>query len=342
MTRAVELAQIASAGVSEAFKNRLINGAMQIWQRGTSFTGSSSLAYYADRWSAIQFAGSTSTISRVSGAGLSGANFVMQCQRPNAATNTGTINLGQSIESENCLGLAGNTVTLSFWARAGAGFSASGNILTTQITSGTGTDQNVYSTYTGAVTQSQNNTLTTSLQRFTQTVTIPSDATEVAIVLFYTPTGTAGAADFYQLGLVQLEVGSVASSFEHRPVGTELALCQRYYEKSFPIGTAPANGIASTEGTDFSAYYSGGGRTRRFDFKVTKRATPTVTVYGGSASSATNVFGYYTFSAWVAFTTTSPESVSDSAFRCECTRSGSFTNGLTYLLDGNWAASSEI
>jgi hypothetical protein len=213
------------------FKNRLINGGMQIWQRGTSFTGSSSIAYYADRWSSVQYAGSLSTISQVSGAGLAGSTYVMQVQRPNAATNTATINMAQSVESQNCVDLAGKTVTFSFWAKAGAGFSAASNILVSQITTGTGTDQNVYGTYTGAVTTSQNNTLTTSWQQFSMSITVPSNATEIAVTLYYTPTGTAGASDYYQLGQAQLELGSQATSFDFRSIGTELALCERYFQK---------------------------------------------------------------------------------------------------------------
>ena len=56
------------------------------------------------------------------------------------------------------------------------------------------------------------------------------------------------ANSFYITG-VQLEIGTVATPFEHRPIGTELALCQRYYQKSYDIGTAP--------GTDVSASYIG-------------------------------------------------------------------------------------
>jgi hypothetical protein len=273
MTQAAILAASASPGTSTGFKNHLINGDMQIWQRGTTFTGTSSILYYADRWSAIQFAGSTSTISQVSGAGLSGSQFVMRCQRPNGATNTATINMGQSIESQNCFDLAGKSVTLSFSARAGAGFSAAGGILVSQIVYGTGTDQNVYGTYTGAVSASQNNTLTSSFQRFTQTTFIPSNATEVAIVLFYTPVGTAGASDFYEFGQAQLEVGTTATNFENRSIGTELALCQRYFWRS-PSNNNSA-GLGFALGTGGSTF-----QRAQIPLPVQMRAVPT-TVFSG-------------------------------------------------------------
>ena len=268
------------------FKNRLINGSMQIWQRGTSFTGGSSILYYADRWSAVQYAGSTSTISQVSGAGLAGSTYVMQCQRPNGATNTATINMSQSVESQNCVDLAGQYVTFSFWARAGAGFSATSNILTSQITTGTGTDQNVYGTYTGAVSVTQSNTLTTSWQKFTQTVLVPSNATEIAVALYYSPTGTAGASDYYQFGQAQLEVGSQATSFDFRSIGTELALCQRYYQ-------------FFTGGTNWAYLFDGGGnssyRVLTKSLIVTMRTTPTVSgiTYAGSVTPGpSSIAGY--------------------------------------------------
>jgi hypothetical protein len=73
--------------------------------------------------------------------------------------------------------------------------------------------------------------LTTTWQRFSTTATISSSATQLAINLFYTPVGTAGAADYMEITGVQLELGSVATTFK-RAGGTiqgELAACQRYY-----------------------------------------------------------------------------------------------------------------
>lgn len=234
MTKAVELAQVASTNVSEAFKNRLINGAMGIWQRGTSFTGVGAIVYYADRWCGIQYAGSTSTITQATNIGLSGFQFALRAQRPAASSDLNSINVGQSVESNNCLDLAGQSVTLSFYARAGANFSAASNILLSQITTGTGTDQNIYGTYTGASTTNQNNTISTTWTRFTQTITVPSNATEIGISFNYSPTGTAGASDFYEITGVQLEVGSSATNFETRAYGQELLLCQRYYQAWYP------------------------------------------------------------------------------------------------------------
>jgi hypothetical protein len=55
----------------------------------------------------------------------------------------------------------------------------------------------------------------------------------------YTPTGTAGGFDYFDITGVQLEKGTVATPFEVRPFATELALCQRYYHRTCNTGTVP-------------------------------------------------------------------------------------------------------
>ena len=86
--------------------------------------------------------------------------------------------------------------------------------------------------------------------------------------------GTNGAT-FYITG-VQLEKGSTATSFDYRPYGTELALCQRYYEQ-FVVGTGSPNNIM------LSGVLTGGNCTATAFFKVTKRASPSWALISGSA-----------------------------------------------------------
>jgi hypothetical protein len=260
---------------------------MDIWQRGTSFTGVGSIVYYADRWCGIQFAGSTSTITRATGIGLAGFQYALRAQRPAASSDLNSINVSQSVESQNCLDIAGRQVTLSFWARAGSNFSAASSILLSQITTGTGTDQNVYSTYTGASTTNQNNTISTSWARFSQTITVPSNATEIAVVFNYTPTGTAGSNDFYEITGCQLELGSNATSFDTLSIGTELVLCQRYYCKTFDYATAPADN-AGNNGMLMCGNISSGNYepTAIWRFPVEMRTNPTVTLYNPSTGTA--------------------------------------------------------
>ena len=80
-------------------------------------------------------------------------------------------------------------------------------------------------------------------------------------------------------GNVQLEVGSTATSFDYRPYGTELALCQRYYWKI-------ARGTSEPYGTTGNTS-AGNAIWSQFGLPVTMRATPTVTIYGTWAASNT-------------------------------------------------------
>jgi hypothetical protein len=84
------------------------------------------------------------------------------------------------------------------------------------------------------------------------------------------------------VSLVQLEAGSVATPFENRPIGIELALCQRYYEKSYNIDISPAN--VTSVGVAYGSRQNGGG-VAYVKFSVTKRSTPVVSIWsltGGS------------------------------------------------------------
>jgi hypothetical protein len=111
--------------------------------------------------------------------------------------------------------------------------SSASNLLGSQVYTGTGTDQNLLTGgYTGSTLLSgATPTLTTTWQRFTQTATVSATATEITVLFTYTPVGTAGAADYFEVTGVQLEVGSTASAYA--PNGAtyqaELAACQRYY-----------------------------------------------------------------------------------------------------------------
>jgi hypothetical protein len=152
-------------------------------------------------------------------------------QRTAGNTGTNTSYVVTALETSTSLPLAGQTVTLSFYARAGANYSAASSALKAILKSGTGTDQK-HDAYTGAVDViSSTATLTTSWQRFSYTAAVGSTATELAILFETTPVGTAGANDWFEVTGVQLEAGSTATPFKRAATTLqgELAACQRYY-----------------------------------------------------------------------------------------------------------------
>jgi hypothetical protein len=237
------------------FKNKIINGAMQIDQRdsGASFTPTTSAGYSLDRWYAGVTQNSKFTIQQNAGSVTPPTGFInyLGCTSSSAYTvlSGDVFVLQQSIEGLNIADLAwgtanAKTVTLSF---------------------------QVYSSLTGTFGGSIRNSTSNRSYPFTYTissantwtsisVTIPGDTTGTWLttngtgmcVIFSlgagsTYSGTAGSwsgnsyvsatgatsvvgtngATFYITG-VQLEVGSSATSFDYRSYGTELALCQRY------------------------------------------------------------------------------------------------------------------
>ena len=215
------------------FRNVLINGDFKVWQRGTSITVTSGSPYTADRWCVTAGGTANFSASRQT-ASLDGFQYCLRFQRTASNTNTSALYLSQPVETVNSVPLANKQVSFSFYARAGTNFSAASSALNVRIVTGTGTDGNyLAATLTGQAFQLDTTaTLTTSWRRFTYSVLIPSGVNQVQPVFFYTPVGTAGAADYVEFTGVQLEQNSQPTPFEQRPIGVELALCQRYYEIS--------------------------------------------------------------------------------------------------------------
>jgi len=333
MTNAVIIAQQGSNNTT--FRNRIINGAMGIWQRATTYNMTASWVYGSvDRWTSTS-SPSTNGVFNRSTSVPTGYQYSVQMGRTAASSATSPIQCTQAIESVNCYGLAGQTATLSFWAKAGANFSASGNILVSQIGTGTVADEAASSFYswTGGVQTTQNNTLTTTWTRYTYTVTIASNVLEIGVNFYFTPTGTAGADDNVYITGVQLEAGSTASPFENRSYGVELQLCQRYYESTaFP-------------NTGFDIYGTRAGvclvgvttSSSGFNFLVPKRTlTPTVTLYSRNGTSGK--VSLVTTGADVAGTSTA-SAIGGTGF-CRVDLGAAQTGGAG--IETGWTASAEL
>lgn len=255
----------------------VINGAFDVWQRGTSFAAASNNTFTADRW-AGGGNGNALTISRQSTNDTTNLPTIQYCarvQRDSGNTNTFARVILQNVETANTYPFIGKTITLSFWARKGADYSSASDALDVRLTTGTGTDQNSFSSYTGASNIiSSNVTLTTTWQRFSLTGTVGSTALEMSPSFRYTPVGTAGAADYFEITGVQIDVGNVALPFR-RSGGTlqgELALAQRYYESLSNNGAANgeyiASGFARSTSESRSVFY----------YATQKRVAATVTL----------------------------------------------------------------
>jgi hypothetical protein len=265
-----------------ALANPVINGGFDVWQRGTSFTyAGGQLAYQADRWQGWGTGGGSAySVTRQTTSdttNLPNIQYCIRMQRPTGNTNTDFWAVVQSFENVNSTPFIGKTVTMSFYARRGANYSGASNVLYAQLISGTGTDQNVtgFTGYTQVISSPA--TLTTTWQRFAFTGTVGSTATQLGINFNFQGAGTAGAADYFEVTGVQIDLGtytaSTAPSFR-RSQGTiqgELAACMRYCEKldyqaSVVITTGQA--YSTTQAWSF------------VNWTTQKRANPTITQTG--------------------------------------------------------------
>lgn len=265
--------------------NAIINGDFSIWQMGTTSTPAPGTGHTAcDMWSYSVASAASFSYSRQA-AGLDGFEYCMRHQRTAAAATLGTQFLCYDIGTPDSIPFAAKSCLLSFWARAGANYSAASSSLFSRVAMGTGTNQTRRSVvYTGETTVDSTLALTTTWQLFTIPVAVPAGTTEIGFLFYWIPTGVAGAADYVELlgvGFAEA-LGTRAGVFQQLPYTERLARCQHRLFKTFPIATAPAQASGSAVGCYRFLAVAGGAITLRgphFPFPVTQRIVPAITTY---------------------------------------------------------------
>lgn len=232
-------------------KNYIINGNFDVWQRGTSFNGSSE--YTADRWKA-QISGDVGTKNRSTNV-PTGYKYALNLSITGSSPFA---QIGQHIEFVNFKGLRGKTATLSFWVKAN---NTNISSMTYRIRYSTNLEDETI-LFTGSTLVSGSKTVSTTWQQHTTSFDVPTGITSMSIEF---STGAVSNGDIFYITGVQLEEGSVATPFENRQYGLELSLCQRYYEVGRCIQQL---GIGTTIGVVL---------TGQVFFKTSKRIVPTVT-----------------------------------------------------------------
>ena len=322
-------ADIASGVIQSqnAFKNMVINGDMQIAQRGTSTASITGNGYHTiDRFNTINTTLGTWTQSQdtdvPTGQGFT-TSLKMDCTTADASPASGDrLDIQQRFEGQQLQHLKKGTssaesLTLSFWVKA---VKTGTNIVelwdsdnTRQISKSytvdsTNTWEQKEITFAGDTTGALGNDNGNSLQ-VSWFLAVGSDLSSGTLNTSWVSNTSANRAvgqvnhadstsnNFWITG-VQLEVGTTASDFEHLPYDVNLARCQRYYQSSFEKGVTPGNNEANYLMQDCSCYadnncYFG---TPLF---CEMRADPTCVYYtGNNSSSAGNKFTYFAESGW--------------------------------------------
>jgi len=309
---------------TSSFKNKIINGGLRIWQRGTSVAGTATTTpanlYQADRFYTFYTgltAGTVTTYSKGSMSINSTTKITARLTKNATAVTTptgGNYHQGfvYTLEDYDTLDLNGQKMTLSFWFNVSVAGTYSVGIR--NLSSATYFVSNFTMVATTATKIIKTFTIPT-----TYTTATPSGAKGFEIVIggyngtagsfvtgtldaftsgnaFTSTTSTnwlsATSLDYIEIAQVQLEQGDTATDFESRPYQVELDMCQRYYEKSFDTDTAPSNGANATsfsttaglEQVNYLTWTGSGNQVGvRINYRVTKRTSGTLTLYGNSS-----------------------------------------------------------
>lgn len=352
-------AQVGDGSSSIGFRNRIINGDMRIDQRnaGAAVTiNTAAYTYTLDRWAAYgQAADGAFTVQRLSATPPGGFTHYL---RATVTTADASIAAGQiyilrhAIEGNDVADLgfgaaSAKAVTLSFWVRSSLTGTFSGALTNGGFTRG----------YPFTFTISNANTWEQ------KTVTIAGDtagtwATDASAGFYLfldlgcgsTGKGTAGAwtgtpvygvtgavnliatnGATFDLTGVQLEAGSVATPFQRDPINVLIDKCQRYFEKTYDLNTAPGT-ITDVGKYRFVDPLAGGQVS--FRFMTRKRGTPTCTSY----SPATGVSGVYRDESSSADFSASPFFQGETGFVFALANHGAIDETCAF----HWTASAEL
>jgi hypothetical protein len=342
-------------------RNRIINGAMEISQRGTSFAGltNNGSQYTADRWFWNESGTATAvqTVSQDSSAPTGFVNslkvLTTTAQAPLDATNS--YKLLQVIEGYNIADLNWGTanaqpITISFWVRSSLTGTFGGFLRNY--------DNNRYYVFSYTINSSDTwEQKSVTIAGDTSGTWLTNNLTGIAVTFsmgtgssYLTAPGSWGStrleaptgqvnvagtlnATFYLTG-VQVEVGSTATPFERRQFGTELALCQRYY---FNINGGDSGGFTTI---GIGGATSTTNSRNLVQHPVVMRAQPTVSSLGGgtfsiqafdSTGSGSTIFSTSQpsrFTSYINFTTSGITAYRPTAAQLENTTS--YTVGIQF------------
>ena len=365
----ITTADLSFTPVSNPFRNIIINGDMSIAQRGTSVSSITTSNYYTvDRFNMAITTLGTWTQSQStdvpSGQGFA-KSFKIECTTADSSPASGDVlQIQQKFEGQNLQYLKYGTanassLTLSFWVKSNktgtyvASFYNNDNArqISKSYTIDTAdTWEKKTVTYAGDTVGALDNDNASSLLLILY-MGAGTDFTSGTLATSWNSYVSANAcvgqvnladstSNYINITGVQLEAGTSASDFEFLPYDVNLARCQRYYQKSFDIGTAPAQNIGiqtgelsfpSTKGSSTATTLS-----QKYNFPVRMRSAPTMTGYNSNATNSQ----VRDVTASADCSSTSFASNKETGFYVSCTTSASTSVGN--YLSIHFTASAEL
>jgi hypothetical protein len=280
----------------QGFRNRIINGGFNIAQRGTSFVSGANNndTYNLDRWYVLSDGNDAVDITQTTTVPTD-AKYSIGLDVETANKKFG---IAQIIENANCFDAIGGNVTLSFQAKVSSttkldnvkcaivAWSGTADTVTSDIISAWGAEGTNPTLIANATYENTpaNLNVTTSFATYSVTANVDTASTSNIIVFIWSDVTDTTAGDFLYITNVQLEAGSVATPFERRDYGRELAMCQRYTQK-YPAGTNNFGNLVNGN-CSLTTRLQG-----VFTYPVPMRATPTYTLSGNFRilSGASNI-----------------------------------------------------
>ena len=333
------------------FKNRVINGGMDIAQRGTSFTSTSSAnnddTYTLDRWYILSDGNDAVDVTQTTTV-PTGAKYSIGLD---VETVNKKFGIAQIIENANCYDAIGGNVTISFQAKVSAtanldnikcaivAWSGTADTVTSDIISAWGVEGTNPTLIANATYENTpaNLGVTTSFATYSVTANVDTASTSNIILFIWSDVTTTALGEFLYITNVQLEKGSTATSFEYRSYGAELALCQRYYTKSYEYSTVP--GTSTQLGLVGGAVaLSSLGGSISIPFFTQMRILPNMLFWDqvGTASTVTGITSAQTATNGLSTSPNGPFNISQNSFWL----TGNGTS--TYTIFCHYTASAEL
>ncbi|RED01278.1 phage tail protein [Ectopseudomonas oleovorans] len=252
-----EAVEALAAGVAGqwAFRNKLINGNFDLWQRGINFAGA---GYCADRWRVESL--TSITVGRGFASAPYGKFYLLIT--PTAAANQ--LSIAQALEDFLAVPFAGKRATFSFQANSGVAQTITAYIQKSAIAN--------QATVAGGWTTiaSKVCAIGPGAQAFSITADVPNDGTANGLRVAFAVTNAANGVGIGIWGC-QLEDGPLATPFEFRHLALEAVLCQSYFE----VGNCAYESYGANP--NYGSYWH--------PWTVRKRAAPTITLINASSGA---------------------------------------------------------